>query len=122
MAKTPATRKARKAKTRPGSAPRPKRRAAAGATGCKYVAEWKFHRSTAGMTQVWVSTRQYKKVVAALLKLAKSPTTKGQLRARRLSVGVTHVCGGTCGGGWCKEVLVPETDSVATACECAYFV
>jgi hypothetical protein len=91
-------------------------------TGCKFVAEWRLLRSTAGMTQVWIPTKEYKRVAAALSKFTKSEAIKAKLRARKMSVGVTHVCSGTCGGGWCKEVEVPQPDSLLTECQCAYFV
>lgn len=98
-------------------------RRAAGDEGCKFVAEWRMIANTRGMTQVWISTKEYKRIAAGLAKLTKSAEKRANLRARKQPIGVTHVCSGTCGGGWCKEVEIPQPgESLVTVCECAYFV
>ena len=75
------------------------------------------------MTQVWIPTKEYRRIASVFLKLTKSEETKANLRARKATIGVTHICKGTCGGGWCKEVDVPQPgESLVTACECSYFV
>lgn len=123
MTKTPAQSKSTPAAARRGTPPPRKPRLAAGDTGCKFVAEWKLLTSTARMTQIWIPTKEYKRVAAALLKLTQSEVAKANLRARRATIGVTHACKGTCGGGWCKEVEIPQPGaSLVTVCECAYFV
>lgn len=100
-----------------------KARLAADDTGCQFVVEWKMLTSTAGMTQVWIPTKEYKRVAAGLSKLTKSEAKRANLRARKQPLGVTHVCRGTCSGGWCKEVEIPQPGaSLVTVCECAYFV
>ena len=79
--------------------------------------------NTRGMTQVWIPTKVYKRIAAGLAKLTKSAEKRANLRARKQSIGVTHVCSGTCGGGWCREVEIPQPEeSLVTVCECAYFV
>jgi hypothetical protein len=100
-----------------------KGRLAAEPTGCQFDVEWRMLTSTAGMTQVWIPTKEYRRVAAALAKLTRSEAKLANLRARKQSIGVTHVCRGTCGGGWCKEVDVPQPGaSLLTECQCAYFV
>jgi hypothetical protein len=107
----------------PATKARRKARSAGDDGGCKFVVEWKMLASTRGMTQVWIPTKEYKRVAAALAKLTRSEVKRDNLRARRQSIGVTHVCSGTCGGGWCKEVEIPQPGaSLVTVCECAYFV
>lgn len=100
----------------------PDRRAGAD-TGCVFVPEWRMLTSTAGMTRVWISTKEYDRIATAFATLTKSPATGARLRARRQSIGVTHKCSGTCVGGFCGESEVPQPDlSLVTVCECKYFV
>lgn len=120
---TKATRKSKPAVAAPVARKTGKARLAAEPTGCQFIVEWKMLTRTAGMTQVWIPTKEYRRVAAALAKLTRSETKRANLRARKQSIGVTHVCRGTCGGGWCKEVEIPQPEaSLVTVCECAYFV
>lgn len=102
------------------------RRKAAGdaPTGCGYVVEWTPLTSIEGMTPIWISNAQYEKVAAALAKKTKDKHQRKLLRARAHPIGMTHVCSGTCSGGWCEEKEVPPDDDTAVAyvCECGYFV
>ena len=96
-----------------------RRAASAGTSGCKYVVEWKQLTTLTGYTQVWVPTAAYDKAAKQFIKREKSRYGKTLLRRRMAPLGVTHVCKGTCGGGWCKEVQHPGG---AFLCECSYFV
>jgi hypothetical protein len=100
------------------------RRKAAGdaPTGCGYVVEWRPLTSLEGMTPVWIPNAQYEKVAAALAKKTKDKHARKLLRARAHPLGVTHVCRGTCSGGWCNEVEIPQPDAAVYVCECSYFV
>lgn len=96
---------------------------AAGGSGCTFVPEWRMLTNTKGMTQVWIPTAEYKRIAAGFAKLTASRAMRANLRARRQAIGVTHTCKGTCGGGWCKEVEIPQPElSLVTVCECSYFV
>jgi hypothetical protein len=98
---------------------RARRAAGAEPTGCKYVVEWSPLRNTRGFVQVWVPEEAYARAAKSLLKKTKDPHARAMLRQKMLPLGVTHVCSGTCGGGWCKEV---EAHPGSFVCECSYFV
>ena len=75
------------------------------------------------MTQVWIPDEVYRRVTAPFLKRAKGKYAKAMLRARMAPIGLSATCGGTCEGGWCKEVIISSgPDITVTACQCAYFV
>jgi hypothetical protein len=91
-------------------------------TGCKYSVTWKRLASTRGYVQVWVAKKTYDDVVKQLGQRA-PPDAKRKLRLRAQPLGVTTTCGGTCEGGWCKEVMIEGDDTGGSfICQCAYFV
>lgn len=106
-----------------GSAEPSEQARAAAHSGCSFVAEWKLLDSFEGMTQVWIPDAMYEKVAASFLAKTEGDCEQRMLRARKAPIGVWHVCKGTCGGGWCKEVILqPDGLSAVSVCECSYFV
>ena len=103
--------------------PRNVRRAPAGGSGCGYSLSWTLLAATKGYTQVWVPTKMYDKVATRFMKTAKGKYEKNLLRQRMAPLGVSATCGGTCEGGWCREVLIQDGGSWKLyVCECSYFV
>jgi hypothetical protein len=99
------------------------RRASAASSGCGYSVRWSLLKSIAGMTAIWIPDREYKKVAASFLTKTKGQYARRMLRQRMAPIGVSIKCGGTCEGGWCKEVILIDTPDVQHArCECQYFV
>ena len=98
-------------------------RALAAEDKCDYIVTPSPEPEISGMVPVWLPIRTYD-VFADLL----MPTVKGEygrklLRRRAAPMGLDATCGGTCGGGWCKERELPgEETSAAYVCECQYFV
>jgi len=91
--------------------------------GCKLSVTWTLLTSTKGYTQVWVPDKMYDKAAAHFMKQAKGRYAKNLLRERMAPLGVETNCGGTCGGGWCKDRLIFDDGSSKTfVCECEYFV
>lgn len=112
----------RSGKAKAGSR-KPKAIAGAEPTGCNYSVKWTLLANTKGYVQVWVPAKQYDKAAAYFAKRAKGRYAKNLLRQRMAPLGVEHTCGGTCGGGWCKEHEIPQgVSSAVFVCECAYFV
>jgi hypothetical protein len=92
-------------------------------SGCTYSVKWSVLASTRGFTQVWVPNKTYDRAAALFMKEVKGRYAKNLLRARMAPLGATPKCGGTCYGGWCKEVIIEQDDTGKTvACECSYFV
>jgi hypothetical protein len=95
---------------------------------CTYTVTWKMLDSTKGLTQVWVPNKIYDRVAANFAKKARSAYAKKLLRQRMAPLSITPVCGGTCEGGWCKEIplsgapLPKNGLSDVYVCECTYFV
>lgn len=107
---------------RPRTATR-RARGAGATTGCTYVPEWRVLSSTRGYVQAWVPRAAYDRAMRYFVRMAKDEATKQRLRRRAIPVGVTHTCSGTCDGGWCKEVEIPQSATSAVyVCECSYFV
>jgi hypothetical protein len=103
--------------------PRKVRRSPEGATGCGYTMNWTLMDATRGYTQVWVPTKMYDKVASRFIKTAKGRYEKNLLRQRMAPLGLNPVCGGTCEGGWCKEVIIFDGGSSKVyVCECSYYV
>lgn len=95
---------------------------------CTYTVTWKMLDSTKGLTQVWVPNKVYDRVAANFAKRARSAYAKKMLLQRMAPLSITPVCGGTCEGGWCKEIplsgapLPKNGLSDVYVCECTYFV
>ena len=92
-------------------------------SGCGYSVKWSVLASTKGLTQVWVPTKAYDRAAAHFIKGAKGRYAKNLLQARMAPLGLGFTCGGTCSGGWCKQVLISDDGTTTVhACQCTYFV